>query len=97
MKCVKVWTANLPLSFPLPHQPDCTISVSQQVSTNQKQVGKMSLFDHCYHDIRAETDTFTSHLRKFSDRPFVSDEDEQASVSGQAGTCKRLRGGWTLW
>merc|ERR1719391_813211 len=38
LKWLQVWTANLPLSFPLPHQPDCTISVSQQVSINQKQI-----------------------------------------------------------
>ena len=36
-RCVKVWSGDLPLpaAFPLPHQ---TISLSQELSTNQKQV-----------------------------------------------------------
>ena len=40
MKCVKVWTGDLglPRASSLPHES--TISVSQQLSTNQKQVGK---------------------------------------------------------
>ena len=42
MKCVKAWTGDpgLPRAFSLPHTE--SISVSQQLSTNQKQVGKFS-------------------------------------------------------
>ena len=52
MKCVKAWTGDLglPRAFSLPHTE--SISVSQQLSTNQKQVGK---FSHLSDDMTKET------------------------------------------
>ena len=49
MKCVKVWRGDLalPRAFSLPHDP---ISVSHQVSTNQKQVSTLSNSDDFYED-----------------------------------------------
>jgi len=43
LKWLRVWTGDLPLprSFPLPHEE--TISVGQQLSTNKKQIGLLSV------------------------------------------------------